>query len=106
MRHFLNGSLFALALMFGSTVSSAQSRGTLSGKVTDAASGEPIAGVKVFIVETFEEVITDDQGGFQIMLDPGRYSILIDQEGFESAAQKVEIKAGATVVLEIGLQPQ
>ncbi len=51
--------------------------GYLEGVISDAESGEPLAGVRVFVSGTPQEVTTGDDGAFRFELPPGEYALSV-----------------------------
>ncbi|MEM8560540.1 MAG: carboxypeptidase-like regulatory domain-containing protein, partial [Bacteroidota bacterium] len=67
--------LLLLVLSVGLSAS-AVAQGTLSGTVTDAASGEPLVGVNVYLQGTTIGAATDTDGMYAIQaLRPGNYVV-------------------------------
>ncbi len=83
----------------------AQQGGTLSGKVTDAKSGEDLIGANVMVVNTKFGASTDIEGKFQIKKIPaGVYDVRITFMGYETKLiSGVEIKSGETTPLTVSL---
>src|ERR1700740_3099004 len=97
-------SLFLLALIFllASDPAKAQSivTGAISGTVTDA-SGAIIADAKVTLTnestQETQSLSTNQSGVYQFpLLKPGRYSLLVEKEGFRRINQKTEVPLGQT----------
>jgi Carboxypeptidase regulatory-like domain len=83
----------------------------LEGRVTDAATGAPIAGATVGITRANQQPVwqgqTDAEGRF---LWPegteGKYEVLVRLEGYLEAERGAAIEGRAAVTLEIALAPQ
>lgn len=98
--------LFVLLAVLGSgRAAVAQERGPLSGTVTRAETGEPMAGAAVVIEELKLESRTDAAGRFRFEpVPPGTYHVSVRAEGFASRRTEVEVTAaGATVDLQVDL---
>lgn len=112
--------VIALLLLTGwganSTIVQAQSdqtksdekKGSITGTVVDAETGEPLIGVNVVIQGTGRGAATDVEGRYQITdLDPGIYDI---KATFLSYApmnvEEVKVEAGETTNLDIQLKSQ
>lgn len=54
-----------------------QTRGIVTGKVTERLSGQPVAQAKL-IVESINETLTDNTGRFRLELAPGTYRARIE----------------------------
>ena len=86
--------MFALLFSFGSI---AQDR-TVSGRVTDATTGDPVPGATVLEKGTQNGVITDFDGYFTI--SPGENAILVFSfVGY--ANQEVEVGAQSTINIQM-----
>lgn len=79
--------------------------GEISGAVIDAATGEALSGVEVRIEENGESAETNEDGEFSLdNLEPGIYTLFIEEEGYEEWSQTIEVTEDGTDV-EIALQP-
>ncbi len=75
-----------LALLFSNLVFSQK----IVGKITDAQ-GSPLPGASVWLLETRQGSVADEQGGFSIQLEaPGTYTLRISFVGFDVLTRKVE----------------
>jgi len=84
-------------------------KGTLSGTVTDASTGQPIADATVSYVSgptAFNPVTTDDLGGYSIVeeLDLGDYQVKASATGYYDLTQTITIVAGVNT-LDFALEP-
>ena len=61
----------------------------IQGKITDSQSGAGLIGVSVFIIETQNGVVTDENGDYSASLPPGTYTFRISYVGYESLQKKV-----------------
>lgn len=91
-----------LTLLFGlfSQIIVAQN-GTLTGTVTDVATGELLPGVTVR--SSAAGAATDDKGAYQLSLPPGNYEVSYTFIGYASVNQTVRIVAGQMVKLDVQL---
>jgi iron complex outermembrane receptor protein len=82
---------FLLAtLIFSSLFVNAQ-KGTIKGKITDAATGEGLIQANVLLKEGVG-VTTDMDGNFSIEADYGTYTITISYSGYEPLNEKVTLR--------------
>lgn len=102
---------FSIAAGQTKTVNAALSpvAGALSGTITDAVTGAPLAGtsIRVFTSEgiTLQTTSTAADGSYTIpSLAPGSYSIVIAEEGYAGQTIGAMIKAASTTTLNVGLE--
>lgn len=70
-------ALFTIPLYAGTT-------GKISGKVTEATTGEPVIGANIYIEELQTGAATDADGSFTILnIPPGTYDVSFSSVGFE-----------------------
>jgi len=75
-------------LLFASLVISAQSTGTIIGKVVEKISKQPIPGVNVLLVDTQIGAATDIEGRFEIRNIPiGNYQVRISAIGYTTSVR-------------------
>lgn len=86
------------ALLLLSSLSFAQS-GTLTGTVTDQSSGEPLAGVNIYISELEKGTASDIDGNFTIEeLKFGTYTVRATYVGYDTYEQPVNIEQDTTTL--------
>lgn len=89
--------LFFLAL-FISIFSFAQTKGTISGVITDKDSNNsPLPFANVILKGTPNSVSTDENGKYSLSVAPGNYTIQFSFVGYESAEVAVTVIAGQDV---------
>lgn len=99
-------SLIAIFLIVVSTAS-AQSTGTVTGRITDAETDAPLPGVNVVLAELDRGAATGNDGRFTVPDVPtGRHSLTARFVGYASATRTVQVTADATTHIEIALQPE
>ena len=73
-------------------VAAAQAPSTLSGQLVDAVSGEPIAGVTVFLEELARETSADGDGRFTFEgVMPGAYHLYVIADGYSTRRSEVVV---------------
>ncbi len=98
-------SILACALLLSGVVQ-AQSVGTVTGTVTDAASGEKLEAVQVHIPALKLGVVSDEQGRFTIPNVPsGAHELRADLIGYSSATSVITVTAGETVTVALLMNP-
>jgi len=98
-RHFASGAVCALALFCAAVSQAQESRGSITGKVTDPQNAV-IPGAAVAVTNTATNTVrrttTNETGYYEVnYLDPGTYSVAIDAQGFKKAVRNA-------ITLEIG----
>jgi hypothetical protein len=95
--------LFILTL-FITTISFAQSKGTISGVITDNNSNnETLPFATVFVKGTKINTTTDIDGKYSISIAPGSYTIQFSFVGYDPKEVPVKVTEGATVTLNQSL---
>ena len=64
---------------------------TVSGTVTDSASGEQVIGALVYIKATTKAVSTNAYGYFSLLLDKGDYELACNALGYKTVAKQVKL---------------
>ena len=71
------------------------SQNTLSGKIIDAESSEPLEQVSVYIPQLENGTVTDQNGNYTLKnLPEGNYKLVISYIGFETYSTSIEISLG------------
>lgn len=84
----------------------AAQQGTVTGRVTDAETGRPVADVSVQVVGG-AQVGSDAAGRFSLTLAPGTYSFVFERIGYETKRMNgVSVHAGQTTTLAVDLATQ
>ena len=79
--------------------------GTLTGRVTDAATGQPVPAAQVSIVGTNVGTVSNDQGQFTIRGAPVRQvTVRVLRVGYSEQTQPVAVTAGAPVTVNFALR--
>ena len=101
----MNKIIFISAILLIVTFSSfAQNAGTVGGTVRLAGEDTVLHQASVQIVELKRNTVTDNDGNFQFTnVSPGRYTILVHQEGFADSSKQIQIDAGANAVADFQL---
>lgn len=73
----------------------------ISGKVTDAASKEPLEGASVFAQNTTKGTTTDASGQFQLNLEQGGYELIISFTGYISQVASIEKANNQNLIVEL-----
>src|SRR5690606_15914175 len=78
--------------------------GKITGRVTDAETGEPLEGVTLLISPSGKSTLTDVSGHYQLEAMPGIYTLSVTYIGYESSRRSgIEVADGGTAVVDIAL---
>jgi hypothetical protein len=107
-------SIWRLAIIGSllSTAALAQGTAVLTGTVTDAATGKPVADVVVTAtspnLQGEEIVVTDATGLYRIpQLPPGTYTLRLEKESFKPYSRgDINLRVDRTIRLNVQLQPE
>ncbi|MFQ6603968.1 MAG: TonB-dependent receptor domain-containing protein [Fidelibacterota bacterium] len=70
-------------------------QGDISGIVFDAATGLPLTGVNIVVLETGTGAVSNSDGAFRLdSLPPGQYTVVVSMIGFARETRRVEIVGG------------
>ncbi|HIL57263.1 MAG TPA: TonB-dependent receptor, partial [Rhodothermales bacterium] len=97
-------ALGLLGLVLLAAAPSAQ--GTLSGTITDAASGETLVGVNVLVIGTTRGAATDLDGRYEITgIRAGDYTIRVSYIGYQTLEfTGIAVASGETTTLDVEMQ--
>lgn len=96
-----------LILFFTSGIISAQSKGSISGRVIDASNNEILIGANIIVIGTTTGTSSDLDGYYSIKgLEPGTYSIKYSFISYQTiTVENVKVEAGKDTRLNIQLKP-
>lgn len=96
--------LLVLIVFVLSYKSFAQRTGSVTGKVTDKQTSEPLPGATVAIAGSSHSVVTDGNGTFSILqLNEGKFTIIITYAGYEDFKITITITANENTVVSASL---
>lgn len=105
MKHLYRLLAVLLVVAVLPTESVAQESGSISGRVVDAATGQPLGGVQIGIIGTNRGTVTNQEGRFLLPGVPaGRVTIEVNFIGYERVTREVTVGASA-VTLNFELEP-
>lgn len=86
----------------------AQSKGKIFGVVYDAATGEPLIGANVFLVDRSKGAAADIDGNYQIInLDPGTYTVVAQYISYlPQTVTDIVIGSGQSIKIDFQLNPE
>jgi hypothetical protein len=80
---------------------------TLTGTVTDAATGDPLPGVNVFIAESMRGTATDNDGRFRLDNVPlGAQRLVVSFIGYATATRDLNLREPRVYVLDFALDEE
>lgn len=98
VRHTLAFGMALVALLLGTASTTLQAqRGTVLvvGRVTDGATGAPLAAAMVRLVELHRETRAHEDGTFSFGIVPvGAYQVTVQRIGYQSLSQRVDVAHG------------
>lgn len=95
----IRGRIFGLLLMILGLPLISMSQRTITGTVTDEASGEPLIGANILVKETGRGTITDFDGTYSLEVSADEKTLVFSYTGYTSK----EVAIGASNVVDIGL---
>ncbi|MGV3587518.1 MAG: TonB-dependent receptor domain-containing protein [Adhaeribacter sp.] len=98
-------SFLLLLTILSGAISSFAQQGTITGKVKDKTTNEPIIGATVAITNTSQGATTDYNGNFSIALAPGTYKVSTTYVSYKPQTfESVQVSAGQATTLNISLE--
>ena len=81
----------------------AQTGAILTGRVTDRATGEAVAGARVFVTGTAQSATARQDGSYRLQLNPGTHEVRVTFIGYGIGRDTVELAAGEQDSLDFQL---
>ena len=105
---FRFATLFSVALAISVPVGAASAQqGTINGRVTDAETGEPLAGASVEALGQGSPQGSNEEGRFTLTVAAGSHSVVVKLIGYETTRiDDVSVAAGATAEVDIPVRSQ
>ncbi|MFN3596466.1 MAG: TonB-dependent receptor [Rubricoccaceae bacterium] len=92
----------AAALVLAACAAHAQT-GTLTGRITDAADGQPLAGANALVAARSLGAAASPDGRYQLTLPAGTHTVRFSFVGYAPQTREVRIGAGERVTLDVAL---
>jgi CarboxypepD_reg-like domain/TonB-dependent Receptor Plug Domain/TonB dependent receptor len=92
--------LLFISLLFTCNVS-AQEKFTVSGYIKDAANGEGLIGVSVYVQEIKSGTQTNPYGFYSLTLPKGTYNLVLTYVGFEKTVKQIELNQDSKLDVEL-----
>jgi len=97
----------ALVGLLASSQVRAQGTGTITGRIVDSASAQPVANVNIVIMGGQRGTLSRDDGGFTLANVPaGAYTVRASRIGFRPQTQPAVVTAGGTTTLTFAMTRQ
>lgn len=103
MKQQLKSVLVAVLLVAASPLLQGQEKYTISGYVSDAASGEYLLGANVYIKELSKGSTTNASGFYSFQTSAGDYTLVASYAGYENYEQKLVFDAEKNIRVNIEL---
>lgn len=78
--------------------------GTLTGKVSDAGTGEALIGASVYLEGATSGTVTDNDGNFSLKVPTGQQTIIVSYVGYSAVSTSVEISPNSARTINFQLQ--
>ena len=96
-------ALAAAVSVLGASAAWAQ-QGTITGRVTDAASGRPVPSAQVRVVGSNQVALTNESGAYTLRgVAPGTATVRVLVIGYAERTQQVTVTAGQSATLDIAV---
>jgi iron complex outermembrane recepter protein len=102
VRRGFAGAAF-LALVFTAPAAESSPKGTVSGLVSNQATGDLLAGALIVVEGTHLSTTTERGGGFSLSLPEGAHTLLVSFSGLDPARVPVNVTTGAPAVRDVQL---
>jgi hypothetical protein len=76
-------------------------RATVSGKIIDGKTGEPLAGARFFVEKTKTGAVTDKDGNFTITLPVGDYNVKLSYIGYQDNQTRIRLLSNGPATFDI-----
>lgn len=104
LRNGAGGLCLAVLASLAFTSAAAAQTGTVTGQVTDAASGRPLESAQVYIEGTALGTLTNSTGRYLFVNAPaGSHTVIAELVGYRSGSETVTVTAGQTSTVDFGL---
>jgi iron complex outermembrane receptor protein len=85
------------------TLSAQAQSSTVTGRVTDAGTGEPIGGARIFVPGTVTSATSRQDGTYRLQLGPGRRELRVTYIGYGIARDTITLGAGESLTRDFQL---
>ena len=95
------GLFLAISILLLNCLSANAQKFTVSGYVTDSASGEPLIGVAVMDKNTSQGSVTGNSGFYSLTLSAGEHELHISYLGYYEKSEKINLTSNLTLNIKI-----
>jgi hypothetical protein len=74
---------------------------SVTGKVTDGKSGEPVIGATIQIQNLQQGVVTNTQGDYKLLIAPGLYTLIVSSVGYETSQFNIKVISNGEFKMEL-----
>src|SRR6266542_2559888 len=103
MRGALLPALAGLLLLIAPGSAAAQAGGTVTGKVKDTETGEPLAGARIGVVGSFAAATTRADGSYRLAIPAGNQELRVSAIGYSTGRASVTVTAGGSATQDFAL---
>jgi iron complex outermembrane recepter protein len=100
----LFSALAGLTLLLAPAGLAAQSTGTVTGKVTDLQTGDPVVGARLYVIGNLTTATTRTDGTYRIVLPAGAQELRVSAIGYSTARAPLTVTAGGTATQDFTLE--
>lgn len=99
-------TVLAFVLLISVCFAAMAQKYTISGYITDAASGEPIIGAAVIDSKSTMGVVTGNTGFYSISLERGEHSLIFSYLGYRDRAEVLSLERNVQLNIGLELSPE
>jgi hypothetical protein len=106
MRKGILEKCIVLLLLCAGLSANAQNKHTVSGYVKDAANGEGLIGVSVYVRQMATGVTTNTYGFYSITLPDGEYELVYSYIGYQKIVKAIALSSDQTISIEMNSESE
>jgi hypothetical protein len=96
----------AAFILLAGALAGAEETPNLRGTVRDAQTGELLGRVRVQVLASASETVTDAEGRFELTAPPGAHTLQVSTVGYRVEKKDFKVAAGEARIFEIALSPE
>ncbi|MFN2637791.1 MAG: TonB-dependent receptor domain-containing protein [Gemmatimonadaceae bacterium] len=102
-RTFLSTLVLPIAFAVIAPLALAQQATSVSGRITDRETGQPLAGAHISLPGSLTGAVSRSDGSFRLSLTPGRHALLVSFVGYAPRRDTIDVATGETVARDYSL---